>query len=277
MSYFVVRDYSHTDKQCLLKVLSRNMVSLQSAVDWADTMKRVAIGTAKTKRQKKAIEDTEYYVVQRVDEDVEPKAQRLMFQGWKVSFRIVHVTTVCEISKEFPTEGVTRIFHGEGRSMNEAFDDANLKLLEFAVEIPHGWRRVQPNECLKTSDRRYAGACWLQATKRDSIFPLSHTKEKHIFIRKDSVVVNGSSYEVEVPYTVDNETTINIKTIPARSLLHAEGLMKNANSCYEKMFSDEWYKTYVRELLGTEGAIFAGLAKVIKVIGDRREKVHYEN
>lgn len=122
MSYFVVRDYSHTDKQCLLKVLSRNMVNLQSAIDWADSSKHRDISKSKTQRQKKHLKNTDYYVVQRVEENIELKAERMMFQGWSVSFRFENISVICELKKE------NNLHTGEGRSMNEAFDGAKLKL-----------------------------------------------------------------------------------------------------------------------------------------------------
>lgn len=34
--YYVIRTHSHTDRQCLWKVMSRRIKDLQSAKDWKD-------------------------------------------------------------------------------------------------------------------------------------------------------------------------------------------------------------------------------------------------
>lgn len=183
MSYIVVRDYSHTDKQCLLKVLSRNIVSLQSAVDWAESMKSADIKAAKTSRQKKHLERTDYYVIQSVEENVEIKAERLMFQGYKVSFSIDHITTVCKSEKLNPTTGNIQIFEGRGRSMNEAFDDCRLKIWEYEVVIPDGWRRLLPTDIVKTTDRKFNGYYWVKATESNDLWNIEYLEYKTMFIR----------------------------------------------------------------------------------------------
>jgi len=184
MSYIVVRDYSRTDKQYLLKVLSRNMVNLQSATDWADSMKKSDIRGAKTRRQKKHLEHTDYYVVQSVEENVEIKAERLMFQGHKISFSIDDLSTVCVSEKHNQNTGLTHIFEGRGRSMNEAFDDCRLKIWELEAVIPAGWLRLAPTDFVKTTDKKFNGYYWVTATDRNDLWNIKYLNYKTLFIRK---------------------------------------------------------------------------------------------
>ena len=146
-------------------------------------MKSADIKAAKTRKQKKHLEHTDYYVVQNVEENVEIKAERLMFQGYKVSFSIDHITTVCKCEKHNATTGNTHIFEGRGRSMNEAFDDCRLKIWESEVTIPVGWRRLAPTEIVKTTDRKFNGYYWVKATDRDDLWNIEYLKYKTIFIR----------------------------------------------------------------------------------------------
>lgn len=187
MSYFVVKEHSHTDKQFLLKVLSRNMVNLNDAVDWADTTKSVDMDTAKTNRRRKEIEKQDYFVVQRVEENVELKVQPLLFRGWKVRFDYHNISVVCELVDSHINP--QKVYAGEGRSMNEAFDDAMLKFLEENLPIPDGWVKLERNRYLKPDDRKWSISChgWIKALENGlstSLWTIDYMGEKTLFIRK---------------------------------------------------------------------------------------------
>ena len=183
MSYFVVKEHSHTNKQFLLKVLSRNMVSLNDAVDWADTTKSVDMDAAKTNRRRKEIEKQDYFAVQRVEENVETKAEQLMFHGWKVSFFVEGHKTFCVFTNASET------FSGEGRSMNEAFDDANLKMFEETTTLPNGWVKVERTDYVKPGDLKwnFSRHGWVKALEdglKNSLWTIDYMSEKTLFIRK---------------------------------------------------------------------------------------------
>ena len=102
------------------------MVNLQSALDWADYCKQTDAAKSSI-RQRKVLAKKEYFVVQRVADDVDLKSHRAMSQGWKLSFHMEYITIVCILYKDSVSH------RGEGRNLNEAYNDAFKKTLTTHV------------------------------------------------------------------------------------------------------------------------------------------------